>query len=426
MTEPGASNRVKKTPASWWARLTAIGPAVVVAAGGVGAGDLISALTSSARFGMTLLWAAVVGVVLKYVATEGLGRLYMASGETILRSIRRVGLWLSVIFMVFLVIMGLLYGAALSSLVALAANAMFPVMPEDAWAILFAIVAFLILLVGRYLVFEKFMFGFAILMFIGMVGTAAKTLTGLKNPAEFTAHLVPSLPQGSTVFVLAVLGGVGGTFGVASYGYWVRDKGWRGPAWIPTMRVDATAAYVITFIFAFALFVIGSNFLFTTGTTISGEEGLLTLAAPLGNSLGTAFRWLFLIGFFFVAFSSLVGGFNALSYLIADNVRILRKVPEEQAEEYTSQNSLYFRAALVYVTFPSMAFTLTGEPVVIAVAYAAFGALILPILAIVLLWHLNSKTLDRRYRNKILSNVLLVLVLVVFSLLGVREIIGLF
>ncbi|MEU7402603.1 hypothetical protein AB0B09_15195, partial [Streptomyces sp. NPDC044948] len=38
-----------------------IGPGIVVAATGVGAGDLVATLIAGSNFGYTLLWAAVIG-----------------------------------------------------------------------------------------------------------------------------------------------------------------------------------------------------------------------------------------------------------------------------------------------------------------------------------------------------------------------------
>lgn len=38
-----------------------LGPGIVVAATGVGAGDLVATLIAGSRFGYALLWAAVVG-----------------------------------------------------------------------------------------------------------------------------------------------------------------------------------------------------------------------------------------------------------------------------------------------------------------------------------------------------------------------------
>lgn len=120
------------------------------------------------------------------------------------------------------------------------------------------------------------------------------------------------------------------------------------------------------------------------------------------------------------------GSAPGLCYLLADSVRILRGVPDEEAEGYISEDSPYFRGFLVYCAFPSMILTLLGQPVLLVLLYAAFGALVLPILAIVLLWHLNSGRVEPQYRNKIVSNVLMGATLVLFAALAVQEIVGLF
>ena len=67
-------------PAPRW-RL--IGPGLVAAATGVGAGDLVAALVAGSRFGYSLLWAAVVGCLLKIILVEGTGRWTLATGQTL-------------------------------------------------------------------------------------------------------------------------------------------------------------------------------------------------------------------------------------------------------------------------------------------------------------------------------------------------------
>jgi hypothetical protein len=44
-------------------------------------------------------------------------------------------------------------------------------------------------------------------------------------------------------------------------------------------------------------------------------------------------------------------------------------------EEYLSEKSIYFRAMLVWISFPSMLLLFFGEPVLLIIAYAALGAL---------------------------------------------------
>ncbi|CAM2746460.1 hypothetical protein LA343_10725 [Corynebacterium falsenii] len=42
-----------------------IGPGLVAAATGVGAGDLVATLIAGQRYGYALLWAAIVGAIMK-------------------------------------------------------------------------------------------------------------------------------------------------------------------------------------------------------------------------------------------------------------------------------------------------------------------------------------------------------------------------
>lgn len=46
---------------------------------------MVSSLVAGTDFGMGLLWAVVLGAILKYFLTEGIGRWYMASGQTSLQ-----------------------------------------------------------------------------------------------------------------------------------------------------------------------------------------------------------------------------------------------------------------------------------------------------------------------------------------------------
>jgi len=54
--------------------LAVIGPGLLVAATGVGAGDLATASLTGIRLGTTVLWAVIVGAGMKYLLNEGLAR----------------------------------------------------------------------------------------------------------------------------------------------------------------------------------------------------------------------------------------------------------------------------------------------------------------------------------------------------------------
>lgn len=383
---------------------------------------MVASLTAGAQYGTALLWAVVLGALIKFFLTEGIGRWYMATGKTIVQGWHSLTRWATVYALVYLVILAFIYGAAVTSATALATTAMFPIMPLEAWAIVIAIVGFSILVVGRYGVFERVMEGFIVLMFISIVGTAILTLPNL---GDLAVGLVPRVPEGSLLYLLGVMGGVGATITLASYTYWVRERGWQDSSWIPTMRIDTTVGYVMTAIFMVSMLIVGAQFLFGTGREISGEEGLVALADPMQERFGVVARWLFLIGFFSATFTSVLGGWNGFAYLFGDLVRTFRGVPDAEAESYLSEKGWYFRGFLVFMAFPPMLLLFFGEPVLLVIIYAALGALFMPFLAATLLLLLNSQRVARQYRNGIVANVVLVSAVLLFVVLAVQEVVGL-
>ena len=306
----------------------------------------------------------------------------------------------------------------MTSTAALAVDAAFPgVLPVWAWAALHAVAAFIVVGIGRYGLFELIMKTFAGLKF-GIVILLAPSLS------EIALGLVPRIPEGALINVLAIIGGVGGTYSLAAYTYWVRERGWRHSSWIPMMRTDLTFGYALTALFMVSMLVIGAELLFGTGTSISDEEGLLALVNPLQDRFGLLARWAFLIGFWAVATGAMLGAWNGGAYLFADCVRTIRRVPDEHAEEYLSEKSPYFRGFLAWMSFPPMILLAFGEPVALVIIYASLGALFLPFLAVTLLLLLNSRRVAPEYRNRIVSNVALAVSIIPFIVVGVQEVLG--
>jgi len=398
------------------------GPGIVIAVTGVGAGDMVSSLVAGTDFGMVLLWAVILGAILKYFLTEGIGRWYMASGQTILQGWRSLGRWAIWYFVIYLFIVTFVFGAAVTSTAALAVDAALPgVLPLWAWAALHSVAAFIIVGIGRYGLFELIMKTFAALKF-GIVILLAILLAPALG--EVVLGFVPRIPEGALINVLAIIGGVGGTYSLAAYTYWVRERGWRHSDWIPTMRTDLGFGYALTALFMVSMLIIGAELLFGTGTSISDEEGLLALVDPMQDRFGLLARWAFLIGFWAVATGAMLGAWNGGAYLFADCVRTIREAPDEEASDYLSEKSIFFRGFLAWMSFPPMILLAFGEPVLLVIVYASLGALFLPFLAITLLILLNSQRVAPEYRNRLVSNVVLAVSVIPFIVVGVQEVLG--
>jgi Mn2+/Fe2+ NRAMP family transporter len=411
-----------EAPSTWGRRLRLVGPGIVIAVTGVGAGDMISSLVAGTDFGTVLIWAIVIGAFLKFTLTEGIGRWYMASGETIVKGWHMLGRGATWYFLIYLFIVTFVFGAAVTSTAALGVDAMFPnLLPVWVWAALHGILGFVVVGIGRYDLFERIMKVIAAIKF-GAIILLAILLT--PSLTELALGLVPRIPEGGLINVMAIIGGVGGTYSLAAYTYWVRERGWRQVSWIPTMRTDAAFGYILTGLFMISMLVIGSEFLFGTGTSIEDESGLLALTNPIQDRFGIVVRWIFLVGFWAVATGAMIGAWNGAAYLFADSMRTFRDVPDEQAQEYLSEKSVWFRAMLVWITFPPMILYAFGEPVALVIIYASLGALFLPFLAITLMLLLNSSRVAPEYRNRLATNILLAISVIPFIVVGVQEVLG--
>ncbi|OZM72823.1 iron transporter [Amycolatopsis antarctica] len=415
-------------PVGWRARLKQVGPGIMAAATGVGAGDLVATMVAGSRYGYTLLWAVVLGTVFKLALGEAVGRFHLTSGRTILSGWRTLGQWALIYFGAYAVIWGFVYGATAMSASALPLNALFPGISVRYWAMICGLLGFALVWFGRYALLEKLMTVFVGIMFVTVVGTA---ILVAPNIGGVFSGLAPKLPDGSLVYVLGLVGGVGGTITMAAYGYWTMAKGWRGPKWLPMMRLDNTVGYITTGIFVLAMLIVGSELLLGQ-EVVKGDKGLLLLGDTLAADYGQWARIPFLIGFFAVAFSSIIGVWNGVSLLFADwwrTFRLPKNAGPEDVETYeqkAGQRSPVYRGYVLWLTFPPMILLFLDEPFGLTVAYGALGAMFMPFLAGTLLVLLNRHTLAKEGRSGWLSNGLLTLCLALFAYLAYTEVAKLF
>src|SRR5690625_3020171 len=159
-------------PEGWQARLRQIGPGVMAAATGVGAGDLVATLVAGSKYGYTLFWAVVIGTVFKLALGEGVGRWHLASGRTMLSGWRTLGRWAVAYFGIYIVVWGFVYGATGMSASALPLNALFPAIPVGGWAVICGVAGLGLVWFGRYAFLEKVVTGLVGVMFVTVVGTA--------------------------------------------------------------------------------------------------------------------------------------------------------------------------------------------------------------------------------------------------------------
>lgn len=399
-----------------------LGPGLVVAATGIGAGDLIATLVAGSMYGYALLWAAVAGVIIKIFLVEGAGRWSLATGHSIFEGWRRLGKWTSVYFGPYIMVWGFVYGATAMSASALPIYTVFPQIPFIAYAIFSGLIGAVLVWIGKYHALEKLVALFVGLMFVTVVGSAAFAAPNLLDALQ---GLIPRIPDGGLVYTLSIAGGVGGTITLAAYGYWLKEKGWYTPKWMRVMRIDNGFAYLLSGVFVIAMLVIGAELLHSASIAIeSGDEGLVQLSDVLAAEYGAFVGHLFLIGFWAASFSSILGVWNGVSIMFADFWGRVRNKPEDHPDRRSGGK--YYKFYVLWLTFPPMLLLLLGKPVGIIITYGVLGSFFMPFLAITLLFLLNGRHMPKEWRNGWVLNVILAVITLIFLVLGVNQLISAF
>ena len=386
--------------------LIIIGPGMLVAATGVGGGDLATGSFAGSLLGTTILWAVIVGAFLKFVVTEGIARWQLATKTTLLEGLAiyfgRGAIWL---FLPYVLLFSFFVGTAMMSSCGVTLHAIFPVFndPVDGkvfFGIASSMIGCVLVYKGGYPLCEKIMRVCVGIMFLSVIITASLLWPG--TDVVLRGIFIPSIPdfhgEGLT-WTVALMGGVGGTVTILSYGYWIREEGRLNDDDMNICRIDLVNGYIMTALFGLSVVIIGSHLTIEGG----GAMLLVNLSDQLGNGLGPAGKWLFLIGTAGAVFSSLLGVWQSMPYIFSDAWRLSRqplgRFGDLQQPTMIGAMTPTYRIFLILLTFVPMLglFTSFRE---IQKFYTVTGAFFIPFLAVGLLF-LNSraKWVGSKFRN---------------------------
>ncbi len=398
------------------------GPGLVVAATGIGSGDVVSATVGGARYGVVLLWAILLGAFFKFVLSEGIARWQLATGTTVIEGwAAHLPAWVKFYFGVYLVLWTIAVSAALTNACGLGlSNLTGGAIPQSWGAVAHSLVGFGFVYLGGYGKFEKLM-----KLLVGVMGFSILVCAGLTmtNPGTAAQGLVlPVIPVGSGTYVLSLIGGIGGSVTMLSYNYWMREEGMRGSSWLSYVRGDVAVAYVFTAVFGISIMLIANTAFFLPGVPLKDAEAVPRMAAFLGTVLGPFGVWAYGFGFWAAVFASLLGVWQSVPYLYADIYGVMKGLSLEARAEVTKVTSRPYLLALVFITLVPLPLAFTGAPLLVIVTYTVIGSLFVPFLAATLLY-LNNRVAwtEDVPKNAVTTNLLLVVILVLFVLVGGQE-----
>ena len=389
-------------------------PGILTAITGVGVGDLATAGFAGAQLGTAALWAVVVGALFKFTLTEGLARWQLATGTSIMQGAIEHLRWPFVLFMLFYFFPWCWFvGAALVNAAGVAGSELLQLLgfevSKGALGVAHSLLALMLIGLGKQKYFGPLMSVLAALLFVTVLVCAWQ----LPLPAaELVQGLVPRLPADAQElsWIVALMGGVGGTLTIVCYGYWMAETGRSGTHGLRQNRWDLALSYLLTALFGMAMVIIGA----ASGQADKGLGLLIGIQHYFSEQLSPALGLCFLIGAWAAIFSSMLGVWQAVPQIFADCFYLLLGRPV--APKALIQTRAYRSWLLVLALVPLLSLDMSFKEV--QKLYSLIGAGFMPVLALSLLYLNQSKWVAAPYRNGWLAQSSLITVFVFFSWVG--------
>lgn len=402
-------------------RLKSLGPGLLVTAAFIGPGTVTTTSVAGTNFGFALLWAVLFAVFATVVLQEMAARLGVVSREGLGEALRTT--FQNPVFKilaVLLVIVALGLGNTAFEIgnitgAALGLEALSGVSPR-LWAIVIGVVAFALLISGRYKVIERVLVAMVVLMSVLFILTAIVVLRPADVGNLLAGMFVPGIPSGSLVTVIALIGTTVVPYNLFLHASSVQEK-W--PESVPTRRalaesrLDTSLAIIIGGLITAAILAAAAAAFFGTNTEITDGA---TMAEQLEPLLGPAAKYAFAVGLLAAGLTSAITAPLATAYAISGVLGWERDL-----------SGVKFRLVWAAVLVIGAALAALGQsPVAIIVLAQAANGILLPVIAIFLLVVMNRSDLLREYRNGPLTNVLGIVVVLIASGLGVFRLLQVF
>ena len=390
--------------------LKKLGPGVLVAAAFVGPGTLTMCTLAGVRFGYSLIWALVLSVLATIILQGMAGRIGVVTQKGLVDVIKDQLKTPWVRNLVVAIVLGAILvgnaayeggnigGATLGVEQLLPNSQLKPFLPA-----LIGIFIFLLLWFSNYKMLERIFVGLVGIMGVSFIVCAVMTKPSVMEIIK--GALIPKLPEGSLLTVIALVGTTVVPYNLFLHASLVKEK-WKSKDDLKVVKWDTIISIALGGVVSIAILITAS------AAPISDINNALDMAKGLEPLFGKWALYFMAIGLLAAGITSAITAPLAAAYVASS---CFGWEGSMQDKKFKLVWTFVLLCGVVFLSFDI-------KPIqVIQFAQVANGIL-LPVMALLLLWVVNKKSVMGAHKNSVFQN-FFGMAIVLFSLfLGIKSI----
>jgi manganese transport protein len=393
-----------------------IGPGTLVAAAFIGPGTVTLCTLAGVNFGFNLLWAMLLSIIATIVLQEMAARLGIISqkglSEVIREEIKAPFLKQCITILILSAVVvgnasyeaGNISGGILGLESVLGKYSMaIGTISINLMSLLIGFIAFTLLYIGNYKFLEKALISLVLLMSVSFIATAILTKPNLLE--VLNGMFVPRFPEKSILTIIGLVGTTVVPYNLFLHASLVKER-WHKKEDVSFARKDTIISIILGGLVSMAIIISAAAI---KTTDISNAADLAEGLAPLYGDFATYFMAL---GLFAAGITSAITAPLAAAYVAKGCLGWSGGLKSKK-----------FRFVWFAILFLGVLFSSIGiKPIEIIKFAQVANGILLPIIAGILLWIVNKKSVLGNFVNSKIQNILGFFILVIAIFLGVKGI----
>ncbi|WP_224483037.1 Nramp family divalent metal transporter [Robertkochia aurantiaca] len=393
--------------------LEKIGPGTLVAAAFIGPGTVTVCTIAGVSFGYSLLWALVLSVFMTYILQEMASRIGLVTQKGLAGVIRDNlpgVIWKRIILILIfsaIVIGNTAYEAGNISGASLGMQAVFGSVYSEYYPLILGAMAFILLFSGSYKTMERSLVFLVLVMSVSFLLTAVITQPAIMPLLK--GLFVPEVNDENLFTIIALVGTTVVPYNLFLHASLVNQR-WKDSSFLKISRTDTLVSVVLGGLVSLSIVIAAA------AIKADRVESVMELISGLEPLYGDMARYFMGIGLFAAGITSAVTAPLAAAYVARNCFNFSGDM-----------TSLPFRITWISVlVFGVGVQSLNLNPIALIQFAQVANGLLLPVIAVLLLWLVNKKSVLGTYSNTSLQNILTFIIICLTLFLGIRGILRAF